>query len=123
MMRNAKSVPNLFFPRSIAAAALCGLLGACAVGRDYQRPALDVGTAYKEGQDQVEGWKPARPLDQAERGAWWQVYDDATLNGLVERLNASNQTVAQAEANYRQALGLVRGARAGFFLRWARARA
>ncbi|WP_313388481.1 efflux transporter outer membrane subunit [Achromobacter aegrifaciens] len=108
MMRNAKSVPNLFFPRSIAAAALCALLGACAVGPDYQRPALDVGTAYKEGQDQVEGWKPARPLDQAERGAWWQVYDDATLNGLVERLNASNQTVAQAEANYRQA-------RAGFF--------
>ncbi|MDH1304400.1 efflux transporter outer membrane subunit [Achromobacter sp. GD03932] len=115
MMRNAKSVPNLFLPRSIAVAALCALLGACAVGPDYQRPALDVGTAYKEGQDQVDGWKPARPQDQAERGAWWQVYDDATLNGLVERLNASNQTVAQAEANYRQALGLVRGARAGFF--------
>ncbi|WP_163009737.1 TolC family protein, partial [Pseudomonas viridiflava] len=34
---------------------------------------------------------------------------------LVTRLNASNQTIAQAEANYRQALGLVRGARAGFF--------
>ncbi|RSE97532.1 efflux transporter outer membrane subunit [Achromobacter aegrifaciens] len=115
MMRNAKSVPNLFFPRSIAAAALCALLGACAVGPDYQRPALDVGTAYKEGQDQGEGGKPARPLDQAERGAWWQVYDDATLNGLVERLNASNQTVAQAEANSRQARGLGRGARAGGF--------
>ncbi|MGS1008918.1 efflux transporter outer membrane subunit [Achromobacter anxifer] len=115
MMRNAKPVPNLFLPRSIAAAALCALLGACAVGPDYQRPALDVGAAYKEGQGQVEGWKPAQPLDQAERGAWWRVYDDATLNGLVDRLNASNQTVAQAEANYRQALGLVRGARAGFF--------
>ena len=33
---------------------------------------------------------------------------------LVERLNASNQTIAQAEANYRQALGRC-GARAGFF--------
>ncbi|HEY9269843.1 MULTISPECIES: efflux transporter outer membrane subunit [Achromobacter] len=115
MMRIAKPVPNLFLPRSIAAAALCALLGACAVGPDYQRPALDVGATYKEGQGEVEGWKPARPLDQAERGDWWRVYDDATLNGLVERLNASNQTVAQAEANYRQALGLVRGARAGFF--------
>ncbi|MGS1110362.1 efflux transporter outer membrane subunit [Achromobacter anxifer] len=115
MMRNAKPVPNLFLPRSIAAAALCALLGACAVGPDYQRPALDVGAAYKEGQGEVEGWKLAQPLDQAERGDWWRVYDDATLNGLVERLNASNQTVAQAEANYRQALGLVRGARAGFF--------
>ncbi len=115
MMRNAKPVPNLFLPRSIAAAALCALLGACAVGPDYQRPALDVGAAYKEGQGEVEGWKLAQPLDQAERGDWWRVYDDATLNGLVARLNESNQTVAQAEANYRQALGLVRGARAGFF--------
>lgn len=115
MMRNAKFFPNAFLPRGAAAAALCALLGACAVGPDYQRPALDVGAAYKEGQGEVEGWKPARPSDDADRGAWWRVYDDATLDGLVERLNASNQTVAQAEANYRQALGLVRGARAGFF--------
>ncbi|APX77427.1 Outer membrane protein oprM precursor [Achromobacter insolitus] len=115
MMRDATPVPSLFLSRSIAAAALCALLGACAVGPDYERPALDVGAAYKEGQGEVEGWKPARPLDQAERGEWWRVYDDATLNDLVARLNASNQTVAQAEANYRQALGLVRGARAGFF--------
>jgi NodT family efflux transporter outer membrane factor (OMF) lipoprotein len=115
MMRNAKFFPNAFLPRGAAVAALCALLGACAVGPDYQRPALDVGAAYKEGQGEVEGWKPARPSDDADRGAWWRVYDDATLDGLVERLNASNQTVAQAEANYRQALGLVRGARAGFF--------
>jgi NodT family efflux transporter outer membrane factor (OMF) lipoprotein len=115
MMRNAKIFPNAFVPRSVAVAALCALLGACAVGPDYRRPALDVGAAYKEGQGEVEGWKPARPRDEADRGAWWRVYDDAVLDGLVERLNASNQTVAQAEANYRQALGLVRGARAGFF--------
>ncbi|MGY6268408.1 efflux transporter outer membrane subunit [Achromobacter denitrificans] len=114
-MRNAKFFPPALFPRGAAVAALCALLGACAVGPDYQRPALDVGVAYKEGQGEVEGWKPARPRDEADRGEWWRVYDDATLDGLVERLNASNQTVAQAEANYRQALGLVRGARAGFF--------
>ncbi|MGE8688179.1 MAG: efflux transporter outer membrane subunit [Achromobacter sp.] len=115
MMRNAKLFPYAFLPRALAAAALCALLGACAVGPDYQRPALDVGAAYKEGQGEVEGWKPARPRDEADRGEWWRVYDDATLDGLVARLNASNQTIAQAEANYRQALGLVRGARAGFF--------
>ena len=90
------------------------MLGACAVGPDYQRPALDIGASYKEGQGEVPGWKPAEPRDQVDRGAWWRVYGDATLDGLVERLNASNQTIAQAEANYRQALGLG-GARAGFF--------
>lgn len=115
MIRNAKPFPSAFLPRAGIALALCAALSACAVGPDYQRPALDVGAAYKEGQDEVPGWKRAEPRDDADRGQWWRVYDDATLNGLVDNLNASNQTIAQAEANYRQALGLVRGARAGFF--------
>ncbi|WP_373981110.1 efflux transporter outer membrane subunit [Achromobacter sp. JD417] len=112
-----RTTPSAFasFPRAAITLALCALLGACAVGPDYQRPALDVGAAYKEGQVEVPGWKPAQPRDEADRGAWWTVYDDTTLNGLVDRLNTSNQTIAQAEANYRQALGLVRGARSGFF--------
>lgn len=115
MIRNAKPFPSVFLPRAGITLALCAALAACAVGPDYQRPALDVGAAYKEGQDEVPGWKRAEPRDDADRGQWWRVYDDATLNGLVDALNTSNQTIAQAEANYRQALGLVRGARAGFF--------
>lgn len=115
MIRNAKPFPSAFLPRAGITLALCAALAACAVGPDYQRPALDVGATYKEGQDEVPGWKRAQPRDDADRGQWWRVYDDATLNGLVDNLNASNQTIAQAEANYRQALGLVRGARAGFF--------
>ncbi|AMG37377.1 efflux transporter outer membrane subunit [Achromobacter xylosoxidans] len=115
MIRNAKPFPSAFLPRAGITLALCAALAACAVGPDYQRPALDVGAAYKEGQGEVPGWKRAQPRDDADRGQWWRVYDDATLNGLVDALNTSNQTIAQAEANYRQALGLVRGARAGFF--------
>lgn len=114
-MIRTKPFPNTFLPRAAATLALCALLGACAVGPDYQRPALDVGEAYKEGQGEVPGWKPAQPSDDAERGAWWKVYDDPVLDGLLDRLNESNQTIAQAEANYRQALGLVRGARSGFY--------
>lgn len=115
MIRNAKPSSYAILPRAGVVLALCAVLSACAVGPDYQRPALDVGAAYKEGQVEVPGWKLAQPRDDADRGQWWRVYDDATLNDLVTRLNASNQTIAQAEANYRQALGLVRGARAGFF--------
>ncbi len=114
-MIRPKLFPHAFFPRAVATLALCALLGACAVGPDYQRPALDVGEAYKEGQVEVPGWKPAQPRDGSDLGAWWKVYDDPVLNGLVDNLNASNQTIAQAEANYRQALGLVRGARSGFY--------
>src|SRR3546814_3997197 len=47
--------------------------------------------------------------------SWWRVYGDATLDGLMGQLNTANQSIAQAEANYRQARALVQGARAGFF--------
>jgi len=94
---------------------LCAALSACAVGPDYQRPAIDVGAGYKEGQERVPGWKPAHPRDETQRGAWWAVYGDAVLDGLMRQLDEANQDVAVAEANYRQAQALVQGARAGFF--------
>ena len=104
------------------------MLTACAVGPDYQRPEIDVGDQYKQDTGgsadaaspsvagtHAEGWTPAQPQDAIDRGEWWQVYGDTTLNGLMEQLNTSNQSIAQAEANYRQAQALVQGARAGFF--------
>ncbi|CAM3731767.1 efflux transporter outer membrane subunit [Bordetella flabilis] len=102
-------------PRLLTVLALCAALGACAVGPDYVRPTVDTGLAYKEGQEDTPGWKPAQPGDQADRGAWWQVYQDPVLDDLMRRLDAANLDIAQAEANYRQAQALVRGARAAFF--------
>ncbi|WP_165646037.1 efflux transporter outer membrane subunit [Bordetella bronchiseptica] len=101
--------------RRLAVAALCAALGGCAVGPDYQRPAIDVGAAYKEAAAPQPGWTPAQPSDESARGQWWQVYGDPVLDGLVQQLNQGNYSVAQAEANYRQAQALVRNARAGFF--------
>lgn len=104
----------VLMPRA-GAALLCAALSACAVGPDYQRPAIDVGAAYKEGQASVPGWKPAQPRDTVQRGQWWALYGDPVLDGLMAQLDAANQDVAVAEANYRQAQALVRGSRAGFF--------
>jgi NodT family efflux transporter outer membrane factor (OMF) lipoprotein len=101
--------------RLLAIMTVCGTLAACAVGPDYVRPTLDMGTGYKEGQDDTPGWKPAQPSDHADRGAWWKVYQDPVLDDLMSRLDAANLDIAQAEANYRQAQALVRGARAAFF--------
>lgn len=99
--------------------ALAALLAGCAVGPDYQRPDIDVGTAFKEGQQTVPGWRPAQPADTVARGQWWTIYGDPLLDGLMTRLNSANQTIAQAEANYRQAQALVGVARAGFSRPWA----
>jgi NodT family efflux transporter outer membrane factor (OMF) lipoprotein len=87
------------------------LLNACAVGPDYQTPQMQAPAQFKAAQ----GWRQATPGDALARGAWWEVYGDAQLNGLVEKLNSSNQTVAQYEAQYRQAKALVRSSRGAFF--------
>jgi NodT family efflux transporter outer membrane factor (OMF) lipoprotein len=87
------------------------MLSACAIGPDYQRPPVAEPAQYK----QAEGWRQATPSDSLARGAWWELYGDQQLNGLVEKLNSANQTVAQSEAQYRQAQALVRSARGAFF--------
>jgi NodT family efflux transporter outer membrane factor (OMF) lipoprotein len=86
------------------------LLSACAVGPDYHTPEMATPVQFKA----VEGWRQATPSDAMARGAWWEIYGDAQLNALVERLNTSNQTVAQYEAQFRQARALVRSSRAAF---------
>jgi NodT family efflux transporter outer membrane factor (OMF) lipoprotein len=87
------------------------MLSACAVGPDYQRPQTAEIAQYKE----AEGWTQANPSDSLARGAWWELYGDQQLNGLIEKLNSSNQTVAQSEAQFRQAQALVRSARGAFY--------
>ena len=46
---------------------------------------------------------------------WWKVFNDPLLNSLEEQVSVSNQSLAQAEAQYRQARALVQGARANYF--------
>ncbi|MEZ0604964.1 efflux transporter outer membrane subunit [Paraburkholderia sp. IW21] len=93
-------------------AALATLLAGCAVGPDYKRPAAEIPASYKEA---APGWKVAQPADQQDRGDWWAIYDDPQLNALEDKLNASNQTIAQFAAAYRQARALVGEARAAYF--------
>ncbi len=91
--------------------ALCGLLSACAIGPDYKRPQTTTPAQYKE----ATGWRQAQPSDSLARGAWWELYGDPVLNDLVTKLNSGNQTVAQSEAQFRQAQALVRSSRGAFF--------
>jgi NodT family efflux transporter outer membrane factor (OMF) lipoprotein len=99
------------FQRTVGAALCALMLSACAVGPDYKQPDIQTPAHFKY----AEGWTQANPSDAIARGAWWELYGDAELNGLVEKLNTSNQTVAQYEAQYRQAAALVRSARGAFF--------
>jgi len=100
---------------SLSVLASCLLLTACAVGPDYVRPAVATPAAYKEAAATAANWRPAQPADDAERGAWWKVFGDATLDDLEMQAEAANQTLAQAQAQYRQAQAQLAGARAASF--------
>ncbi|UXU87902.1 efflux transporter outer membrane subunit [Burkholderia sp. S-53] len=107
------SLPRALRPLSAAVAvATAVLLAGCAVGPDYHRPDTSIPAAFKEA---PAGWKVAQPADRADRGPWWTVYNDPQLDALIGKLNASNQTIAQSAAAYRQARALVTEARAAYF--------
>ena len=80
--------------------------GACLVGPNYSRPAVEQPPAFKS--------EPlASPAGLPESG-WWELYTDPELDRLIEAAKASNQTIRQAVARVDQARALARVA--GSFL-------
>ncbi|HEX7811756.1 MAG TPA: efflux transporter outer membrane subunit [Burkholderiales bacterium] len=90
------------------AGAAVALFSACTVGPDYVRPDTDTPAAFKEG------WKTAQPRDGELRGDWWESFGDPLLSNLLKQVSISNQNLALAEAQYRQARALVQSARSGY---------
>ena len=89
------------------------LVSGCLVGPDYERPppASPVAPQFKEAElppGAASLFRPAQPRDGADRGTWWQVYGDPTLDGLAAQIDVSNQNLKIFEANYRRARALIR---------------
>ncbi len=105
------------WPAFVISSAL--LAAACAVGPKYEKPTAPAPAAYKEAAPAPAGaagqWKLAAPKDDVHRGKWWEIFGDAELGALEEQVNVSNQSLAQAEAQFRAARAAVRLARAGLF--------
>src|SRR5919106_2168886 len=105
----------------IAGAGLALVSTGCTVGPDYKRPppADPPSLAFKETTGPVVGaaatFQPAMPRDAIDRGPWWSMYDDPTLDRLAAQIDISNQTLMQAEAAYRQARALVRQDASGLY--------
>jgi NodT family efflux transporter outer membrane factor (OMF) lipoprotein len=99
-------------------AASCLLTG-CMVGPKYHTPTAATAPAYKEltpaDYKNTDGWKVAEPKDDALKGKWWEIFNDAELNDLEEKVSVSNQTLAAAAANFFASRSLVKEARAQLF--------
>ena len=99
--------------RRVSPILLFGFLaiGGCSVGPRYVRPTTQIPPAYKENAN----WKPAQPGDQVQKGNWWEIFNDAQLNALEEKVNVSNQTLRAAADRYQEARDVLRETRSAYF--------
>src|SRR6202035_4109950 len=98
---------------TVIAIILMMLLAGCMVGPKYARPSVP--TAPVDAFKETDGWKPAQPSDQFQRGAWWEVFGDAQLNALEAQLTISNQDLKVAQARFQEARAMIRFNRAQQF--------
>jgi len=95
------------------------VLNGCNLAPQYHAPVAQAPPAYKEltpaDQKVTDGWRVAQPQDNALRGQWWAIFQDPELNQLEDKVNISNQNIAEAFANYMAARALVREARSQYF--------
>lgn len=95
-------------PRACVRAALgvlTALIAGCTVGPDYRTPDTRTqegwtGDAQRASGRQIGSLTNAGDADVRQ---WWSVFNDAQLTRLIERADAGNLTLAQAQARVRQA--------------------
>ncbi len=75
------------------------LFAGCTLGPDYQKPATLAPIQYKNDAP----WKAATPSDHLDKGNWWEIYADETLNSLELQAGEANQTLKAAYARLSQA--------------------
>src|SRR5580693_1925387 len=87
------------------------LIAGCSVGPKYSKPTTQIPPAYKENAN----WKPAEPSDQAQKGNWWEIFQDPQLNALEEKVDVSNQSLRAAVDRYQEARDVLRQSRSSMF--------
>jgi multidrug efflux system outer membrane protein len=83
------------------------LISACAVGPDYQRPALDLPEQFRDGK-QAEA-------ESAALWPWWTIFGDQDLQALLRAALSEGYDLRIAIARVEQARQQLLQARAGFF--------
>lgn len=86
------------------------LLAACAVGPKAPDPTIPV-----QGQGAFIGSQSASVSTEAARDDWWRLYDDATLDGLIQQALTENNELEAAAANLRAVRASLSEARSGRF--------
>jgi len=86
---------------SLRVGLMCSaLLSGCALTPDYERPVLDVPVAYHVDSEQSSTIEQGESIANL---AWWQVFEDAQLQGLIRSALAENKDIGVALSRVAQA--------------------
>ena len=100
---------RIYSQRVLILSGLMALSAGCTVvGPDYERPGIDVPSAYKEANQS----KRHSALVASATTRWWEIYGDEQLNGLVDQVASKNQSLQVAEARVRRAQAMLEAAKA-----------
>ena len=96
-------------PRVFGLLVLIGaaVLGGCAMGPNYKRPAVNAPTEFRFAENQTTNSLADLP--------WWQVFKDPILQGLIGTAITNNYDLKQAVARVEQARNQAAAANAAFF--------
>jgi len=83
------------------------LLGSCAVGPNYKRPAVNAPSNFRDATEAATNTVADLP--------WWQVFQDETLQGLIRTALTNNYDLRIAIARVEQAQAIALQSRLAFF--------
>jgi outer membrane protein, multidrug efflux system len=111
--------------KGATAVAATLILAACSLAPAYHAPAAPADAGFKElspawSQETATAldgstWKAAMPSEEAARGEWWKIFNDAVLDQLERQAQDANQDLKAAAARVKEARALNQVARAGLF--------
>lgn len=98
---------------SFALLAVSTLIFGCApVGPNHQAPTMDLPASFSSGGVR---WNKQSTATLPKPRSWWRLFNDSTLNSLVDNALSHNQELAAGNARLRQARELSMVARSRFF--------
>ncbi|MCX7223622.1 MAG: efflux transporter outer membrane subunit, partial [Burkholderiales bacterium] len=93
--------------RSALALSLIALAcaGCSPIGPDYERPTVELPQDWKSlpGANPAL-WKRASPADDVPKDKWWKAFNDKTLDELIDKCLANNNTLQTSLARLDQAI-------------------
>lgn len=109
-------INNRVNPIAILSLSMC--MAGCTVGPDYKRPELATPKALTEMPNTTlsSASQPAQIFVQQQiPAAWWEAFHSQALNALIQQCLKNNPSVAEAQANLRQAIENVKTQQAAYF--------